>query len=54
MSFNNVARDDSNNFKDFLVRSIAFDDWSIIKILNIGYNTTTNLTNVFVLLNIYY
>lgn len=54
MSFNNVNREESNNFKAFLVRSIAFDDWQIIRILNVGFNTTTDLTNIFVLLNIYY
>lgn len=54
MSFNHVSRESSNDFKAFLVRSIAFDDWAIVKLLNVGFNTTTDLTNIFVLLNIYY
>lgn len=54
MGFNNVKRDESDAFKNFLVRSMAFDEWSIVRLLNLGVNTYSDVDSIFVLLNIYY
>jgi len=54
LGFNDVSREDSDSFKLFLVRSIAFDSWDITSSLNLGINKHSNVQDIFVLLNIYY